>query len=75
MSSQPQFADGQLYADLFPGNIIPLAVSILPLWTCCNTFPLRRTAATQLVTTPVQPVRADQFTVKIDHRTQTTGRT
>src|SRR5438093_2191612 len=60
--------DGRFYSDLFPGNIIPLdcldptAVDLLQF------VPTPANNSDKLVTTPVQPVRADQFTVRLDHR-------
>jgi hypothetical protein len=57
------------YATLFPGNIIPLvcldptAVDLLQRYV-----PLPANGGDKLVTTPVQPVRDDQFTFRLDHR-------
>jgi hypothetical protein len=68
VGSAPNIPDGQLYSDVFPGNIIPLgcldptAVDLLQL------VPTPINNAGALVTTPVQPTRGDQFTVRVDHR-------
>ena len=68
LGSAPNIPDGELYADLFPGNIIPLgcldptAVDLLQL------VPTPANNSRALETAPVQPDRGDQFTVRIDHR-------
>jgi hypothetical protein len=67
LGAAPNIPDGQLYSDLFPGNIIPLgcmdatAVDLLQ-------FVPTPTNGNTVQTVPVQPERGDQFTVKFDHR-------
>ena len=68
LGSAPNIPDGQLYSDLFPGNIIPLGCLDPTAVDLLQYVPTPANGSDKLVTTPVQPVRADQFTVKIDHR-------
>ncbi len=49
-------------------NIIPLACLDATAVDLLQYVPTPANGSDKLVTTPVQPVRADQFTVKIDHR-------
>lgn len=55
------------YADIFPGNQIPLACMDATAVDLLQFIPTPNTGST-LVTVPVQPERGDQFTVKFDHR-------
>ncbi len=64
----PTIPDGQLYSDLFPGNIIPLGCLSATAVDLLQYVPTPNNNSGTLVTTPVQPTRGDQFTVKIDHR-------
>jgi hypothetical protein len=68
LGSAPNIPDGQLYSDLFPGNIIPLGCLDPTAVDLLQYVPLPANGGDKLVTTPVQPIRADQFTAKIDHR-------
>src|SRR5947209_6903824 len=68
MGSAPNILDGQLYSDLFPGNIIPLGCLDPTAVDLLQYVPTPANNSDKLVTTPVQPVRADQFTVRLDHR-------
>jgi len=63
-----QIPDGASYGDLFPGNIIPLACLDATAVDLLQYVPTPPNDGTSLVTTPVQPTRGDQFTVKVDHR-------
>ena len=49
-------------------NIIPLACLDATAVDLLQYVPLPANGGGKLVTAPVQPVRADQFTIKIDHR-------
>src|SRR3954463_13236833 len=49
-------------------NIIPLSCLDATAVDLLQYVPTPANGSDKLVTTPVQPVRADQFTVKIDHR-------
>ena len=60
--------DGRFYSDLFPGNIIPLGCLDPTAVDLLQFVPTPANNSDKLVTTPVQPVRADQFTVRLDHR-------
>src|SRR5436190_3715727 len=60
--------DGRFYLDLFPGNIIPLGCLDPTAVDLLQFVPTPANNSDKLVTTPVQPVRADQFTVRLDHR-------
>src|SRR5437867_5652618 len=60
--------DGRFYSDLFPGNIIPLRCLDPTAVDLLQFVPTPANNSDKLVTTPVQPVRADQFTVRLDHR-------
>jgi Carboxypeptidase regulatory-like domain len=67
LGSAPNIPDGQLYSDLFPGNIIPLGCLDPTAVDLLQYVPTPASNSDKLVTTPVQPVRADQFTVRFDH--------
>jgi hypothetical protein len=68
LGSAPNIPDGQLYSDLFPGNIIPLGCLDPTAVDLLQFVPTPANNGDKLVTTPVQPERGDQFTVRIDHR-------
>jgi hypothetical protein len=68
LGSAPNIPDGQLYSDLFPGNIIPLGCLDATAVDLLQFVPTPANGSDKLVTTPVQPERGDQFTVRIDHR-------
>jgi hypothetical protein len=68
LGSAPNIPDGQLYSDLFPGNIIPLGCLDPTAVDLLQYVPTPANNSSVLVTTPVQPERGDQFTVKLDHR-------
>jgi Carboxypeptidase regulatory-like domain len=64
----PNIPDGVDYATLFPGNIIPLGCLDPTAVDLLQYIPTPLTNSGALVTTPVQPTRGDQFTVRFDHR-------
>ena len=66
--SAPNIPDGLLYSAVFPGNIIPLGCLDPTAVDLLQYVPIPANNNSALVTTPVQPERGDQFTVKIDHR-------
>jgi hypothetical protein len=67
MGNAPNIPDGQLYSDLFPGNIIPLGCMDATAVDLLQFVPTPTNGST-VVTVPVQPERGDQVTVKLDHR-------
>ena len=71
LGSAPNIPDGALYSDLFPGNIIPLGCLDATAVDLLQLVPTPSGNGGVLVTTPVQPFRGDQFTVKLDHRINT----
>ena len=71
LGSAPNIPDGQLYSDLFPGNRIPLACLDPTAVDLLQYVPIPANNSNKLVTTPVQPERGDQFTVRVDHRLNT----
>ena len=71
LGSAPTIPDGQLYSDLFPGNKIPLACLDPTAIDLLQDVPIPANNSNLLVTTPVQPERGDQFTVRVDHRLNT----
>ena len=68
LGSAPNIPDGELYSDLFPGNIIPLGCLDATAVDLLQYVPTPANGSDELVTTPVQPERGDQFTVRLDHR-------
>jgi hypothetical protein len=66
--SAPNIPDGLPYSAVFPGNIIPLGCLDSTAVDLLQYVPTPANNNSALVTTPVQPDRGDQFTVKIDHR-------
>src|SRR5712671_2412254 len=66
--SAPNIPDGLPYSAVFPGNIIPLGCLDATAVDLLQYVPTPANNNSALVTTPVQPDRGDQFTVKIDHR-------
>jgi Carboxypeptidase regulatory-like domain/TonB dependent receptor len=68
LGNAPTIPDGQLYSDLFPNNIIPLGCLDPTAVDLLQYIPAPANNNSALVTTPVQPERADQFTLKLDHR-------
>jgi hypothetical protein len=68
LGSAPNIPDGQLYSDLFPVNIIPLGCLDPTAVDLLQYVPTPANNSGKLVSTPVQPVRGDQFTVRLDHR-------
>lgn len=66
--SAPNIPDGLAYSAVFPGNIIPLGCLDPTAVDLLQYVPTPANNNSALVTTPVQPERADQFTLKIDHR-------
>jgi hypothetical protein len=68
LGAAPNIPDGQLYSDLFPGNIIPLGCLDPTAVDLLQYVPTPANGSDKLVTTPVQPERGDQFTVRVDHR-------
>ena len=68
LGSAPNIPDGQLYSDLFPGNIIPLGCLDPTAVDLLQFVPIPANGTDKLVTAPVQPERGDQFTLRLDHR-------
>jgi len=69
LGAAPNIPDGQLYSDLFPGNIIPLGCMDATAVDLLQFVPTPASSNTNTIqTVPVQPERGDQFTVKFDHR-------
>jgi len=68
LGSAPNIPDGALYSDLFPGNIIPLGCLDATAVDLLQLVPTPANNGSVVVTAPVQPVRGDQFTVRLDHR-------
>jgi hypothetical protein len=68
LGSAPNIPDGHLYSEVFPGNIIPLGCLDPTAVDLLQYVPIPANNNSALVTTPVQPDRGDQFTVKFDHR-------
>ena len=66
--SAPNIPDGLPYSAVFPGNIIPLGCLDPTAVDLLQYVPTPANNNSALVTTPVQPDRGDQLTVKIDHR-------
>jgi carboxypeptidase family protein len=66
--SAPNIPDGLPYSAVFPNNIIPLGCLDPTAVDLLQYVPTPANNNSALVTTPVQPDRGDQFTVKIDHR-------
>jgi Carboxypeptidase regulatory-like domain len=64
----PNIPDDTPYSVLFPNNIIPLACLDPTAVDLLKYIPTPLTDSGALVTTPVQPERGDQFTVRLDHR-------
>src|SRR5438552_11539572 len=60
--------DGRFYSDLFPGNIIPLGCLDPTAVDLIQFVPTPANNSDKLVTTPDQPDRANQFTIRLDHR-------
>jgi hypothetical protein len=61
-------ADGVQYASIFPNNQIPLACMDATAVDLLQLVPNAAPGSNTIQTSPVQPERGDQFTVKIDHR-------
>jgi hypothetical protein len=69
LGAAPNIPDGQLYSDLFPGNIIPLGCMDATAVDLLQFVPTPASSnGNTIQTVPVQPERGDQFTVKFDHR-------
>ena len=68
LGSAPFIPDGALYSDLFPGNIIPLGCLDATAVDLLQLVPTPANNGSVLVTTPVQPTRGDQATLRLDHR-------
>jgi hypothetical protein len=68
LGAAPNIPDAQLYSDLFPNNIIPLGCLDPTAVDLLQYVPIPANGSDKLVSTPVQPERADQFTVRLDHR-------
>ena len=71
LGNAPFIPDGQLYSDLFPGNIIPLGCLDATAVDLLQLVPTPPNNGSVVVSTPVQPLRGDQFTVRLDHRLNT----
>ncbi|HET7209453.1 MAG TPA: carboxypeptidase regulatory-like domain-containing protein [Terriglobales bacterium] len=68
LGAAPNIPDGAAYSDLFPGNKIPLGCLDPTAVDLLQFVPIPANNSNKLVTTPVQPERGDQVTLKIDHR-------
>jgi hypothetical protein len=68
VGSAPTIPDGEAYSALFPGNVIPLGCLDPTAVDLLQYVPLAANGGDKLVTTPVQPIRGDQVTLKLDHR-------
>ncbi len=64
----PNILDGFDYAALFPNNQIPLGCLDPTAVDLLQYVPTPLTSSGALVTTPVQPERGDQVTLRLDHR-------
>jgi len=60
--------DGVAYSAIFPNNVIPLACMDSTAVDLLQLVPNASAGTNTVQTSPVQPERGDQFTVKIDHR-------
>jgi Carboxypeptidase regulatory-like domain/TonB dependent receptor len=61
-------SDGVPYSDIFPNNVIPLACMDSTAVDILQLVPNASPGTNTLQTSPVQPDRGDQWTLKIDHR-------
>lgn len=61
-------ADGVSYASIFPNNQIPLACMDETAVDLMQLVPPAQGGGNTVQTSPVQPERGDQFTLKVDHR-------
>jgi hypothetical protein len=61
-------ADNVNYADIFPNNQIPVACMDETAVDLMQLVPQAAAGSNSVQTSPVQPERGDQFTVKFDHR-------
>jgi hypothetical protein len=64
----PTIPDGLPYSTLFPSNIIPLGCLDPTAVDLLQYVPTPGNGGDSLVTTPVQPERGDQLTLRLDHR-------
>ena len=63
-----QIADGVTYASIFPNNQIPLACMDSTAVDLLQLVPTAAAGSNTVQTSPVQPERGDQMTLKVDHR-------
>jgi outer membrane receptor protein involved in Fe transport len=61
-------ADGAAYASIFPNSQIPLACMDSTAVDLLQFVPTPPNDGSLISTVPTEPVRGDQFTVKVDHR-------
>ena len=61
-------SDGVLYSSIFKNNVIPLACMDSTAVDLLQLVPNASAGTNTVQTSPVQPERGDQFTIKIDHR-------
>ncbi len=61
-------ADNVAYSDIFPNNVIPLACMDSTAVDLLQLVPNASAGTNTVQTSPVQPERGDQMTLKIDHR-------
>ena len=61
-------ADGVNYSDIFPNNQIPVACMDETAVDLMQLVPNAVAGGNTVQTSPVQPERGDQFTLKVDHR-------
>ena len=61
-------ADGATYASVFPGSQIPLACMDPTAVDLLQFVPTAPNGGSLITTVPTEPIRGDQFTVKLDHK-------
>jgi Carboxypeptidase regulatory-like domain/TonB dependent receptor len=61
-------SDGVLYSSIFPNNVVPLACMDSTAVDLLQFVPNASPGTNTVQTSPVQPDRGDQWTLKIDHR-------
>jgi hypothetical protein len=61
-------SDSVAYSSIFPNNVIPLACMDSTAVDLLQLVPNASAGTNTVQTSPVEPERGDQFTVKIDHR-------
>jgi len=64
----PTIADGVAYASIFPNSQIPLACMDATAVDLLQFVPTPPNNGNLISTVPTEPIRGDQFTVRLDHR-------